>query len=136
MLIPDKNLQRERRAHARRGNQQLKTLLFASGHEAVQRELILAHVRVNQQVRFGMERTEARERGERNLHLVAHAIHIDEELVGAFLNELAAKRTDHVERLFLSVVRVSMRAPQARKSVRTKKVQPNHEWTIRIDEYC
>jgi len=82
-------------------------------------------VRVNQKVRFGVERTEARERGERDLNLVTHAIHIDEELVGTFLNELAAKRTDHVERLFLSVVRVSMRAPQATKSVCTKKVHPN-----------
>jgi hypothetical protein len=63
---------------------------------------------VNQQIRFGVERTEARERGERDLNLIAHAVHINEELVGAFLNELAAKRTDHVERLFLSVVRVSM----------------------------
>jgi hypothetical protein len=63
---------------------------------------------VNQKVRLGVERSEARERGERNLHLIAHAIHINEELVGAFFNELAAKRTDHVERLFLSVVRVSM----------------------------
>jgi len=51
--------------------------------------------------------------------------YVNEELVGAFFNELAAKRTDHVERLFLSVVRVSMRAPKATKSVCTKKVHPN-----------
>ena len=52
------NFQRERGAHAGSGNQQLEAVLFARGQKSVKRKLVLAHVRVDQQRGFLVQRAE------------------------------------------------------------------------------
>ena len=56
-----------------------------------------------------MQRAQPREGGKRDQHLIAHAAHVDQDLVGAFFDELAAERANHVERLSRSAPRVSTR---------------------------
>jgi hypothetical protein len=118
------NFQRQRRAHAGSGNQQLEAAFLAGGKETVQRELVFAHVRVDQQRRFAVERAEARECRERDLHLIAHAAHVEQDLIRALLNQLAAERTNHVQRLLISVCGLSTHGQ--RRAAASGNAAPRH----------
>src|ERR1700728_332563 len=55
-----------------------------------------------------MQRTERGKRGKRNLHLVAHSAHVEQNCVRTLVDELAAKRANHVERLSVRGTGVSI----------------------------
>src|ERR1700722_2384244 len=46
-----------------------------------------------------MQRTERGERGKRDLYLITHSAHVHSNCVRTLVDELAAERTNHVERL-------------------------------------
>jgi hypothetical protein len=77
-------------------------MFFAGGEKTVQRELIFADVGVNEQSVFGMQRSEAGESGKRNLDDVADASDFQENLIRTFVDEFAAQRANHAERLLIS----------------------------------
>src|ERR1700675_2336210 len=77
--------------------------------EAVEGELVFAHVRVDKQRGFGVQGADAGEGRERDVDLIADAAHIEEDLIRALVSELAAERANHVRRLLISVRGVSTR---------------------------
>jgi len=72
-------------------------MFFARGEKAIKREGVLANVRMDQQSDFGMQLAKRGEGGERNLHKVADAAYIDEDLIRALIGETSAKLANHRE---------------------------------------
>ena len=67
-------------------------------------------MRVDQQSDFSVQFAKGGEGGERNLHEVADAAYIDEDLIRAFVGEASAKLANHRGRVFSSAAGVSTRA--------------------------
>src|SRR5438445_10292504 len=66
-------------------------------------------MRVDQQGDFGVQFAKRGEGGERNLHQVADAAYIDEDLIRAFVGKASTKLANHRERVFSSAAGVSTR---------------------------
>src|SRR5713226_4214426 len=98
-------------------------MLFARGEKAVEGEGIFAHVGVDEQGDFGVQFAEGGERGERDLHEVADAAYIDEDLIRALVGETSAKLANHRRRVFSSAVGVSTRGSARRVRMSREYVQ-------------
>src|SRR5262252_246153 len=91
-----KNLQRQRRADARSGNQQFKKMLLARGNKTKERQRVFPDVRMNQKGDFRMQLAQRRVCRKRHLHQVPDAAHVDEHLIRSFFRKPSAQLPNHL----------------------------------------
>src|SRR6266481_7781787 len=75
-------------------------MLFARGNKTIEGQGVFAHVGVNQEGDFGVQVAEGGEGGERDLHEVADAADVHEDLIRALVSETSAKLANHRGRVF------------------------------------
>ena len=72
-----------------------KSCSSSADPEPEERDHVLAHVRVDAQRHLAARLAEPVERRDRHLHVVADALHVDDDAVGVLLEEAAAEEGDH-----------------------------------------
>ena len=70
-------------------------MFFAGTQESVERDGVLAHLRVNQQRNVRVQIAQRIKRGKRHVHQITHAAHVHQHLVGALISERSAKLCNH-----------------------------------------
>ena len=93
--MPGEHRQRQLRTDAVDADQALEELMLERGREAEERDLVLAHVRVNAQRDFAAGVAGFVERRHRHLHVVAHAMHVHDEPARVLLDQAAAQLGNH-----------------------------------------
>src|SRR5882762_6126915 len=70
-------------------------MFFARGKKPVEGQRILAYMGMNQQGNLGAKIAHGGKRGKRHGNQVAHAANIENDLIGSFFKQAAAKESDH-----------------------------------------
>src|SRR2546430_4468688 len=70
-------------------------MFFARGEKPIEGQRILSHMGMNQQGNFGVKITHGGKRGKWHGNQVAHAANIENDLIGSFFEQAAAKESDH-----------------------------------------
>ena len=76
-------------------DQPLEQLLLERGEKSVQLQRVLAHVRVDAQRDLGAVVADVVVGGQRHVHLVADALHVDDDPVRLLVEDPPAKERDH-----------------------------------------
>ena len=70
-------------------------MLFARAEKTVERDAVFAEVRVDEERGFGVEIAERAVRGQGNVDEIADAVNVDDDLIGALIEECAVELGDH-----------------------------------------
>ena len=70
-------------------------MFFARGKKPVERQRILAYMGMDQQGNFGAKITHGGKRGKRHCNQVADSADVENDLIGSFFEQAAAKESYH-----------------------------------------
>ena len=95
------DLDRQLRSDTAHRDQTLKEPLFLAIEKSEERDLILAHLRVDVQAGLSADAGQSREGRYGNGDVISNAGGVDNGLTRLFVNELAAKMSDHLRLLYV-----------------------------------